>query len=134
MNDKFSHYAGISDFRGLMENWEYFLEMKGLEDKLNQLLDKHEITLFFTKGDDLYGAPESSRVIFAKLKTDDDDDPMQPNFRQEARFPVINLFRSMNGSPEDIVQSVFGLKEMPDLEVCDREKAIQMLMSNNCKC
>lgn len=133
MNNKFSHSTDIPDFRDLMEGWEYFLEVKKQEDRLNELLDKHQITLFFTKGKDLFGAPESSRVIFAKLKTNDEDDPMQPNFRQEARFPAINLFRSMSGDPDEAVQSVFGLKDLPKLKVCDREDAVKMLMTNKCK-
>ena len=132
MIDNFSKSSDSCEFHDFMARWNYAQALQEQEDRLNNLLDKHGLILFFTKGKDLYGAPEESRVIFAKLKTDDDDDPMMPNFRQEARFPAINLFRSMSGDPEEGVENVFGLKDLPLLKVCDREKAIDMLMKCGC--
>jgi len=133
MIDNFPKSADSYEFYELMALWNYAQAIQEQEDKLNGLLNKHGLILFFTKGKDLYGAPEDSRVIFAKLKSDEDDDPMMPNFRQEARFPAINLFRSMTSGPEDSVESVFGMKDIPLLKVCDREKAIEMLMKCGCE-
>lgn len=126
MSDNFS--PAFSSFRGLMDRWDYHCAFQEQEDKLNDIIDKHEIILFFNKDKDLFGAPEDSRVIFAKLKTDDDDEPMMPNFRQEAQFPAINLFKCMSGDDENAVQSVFSLKDLPKIKVCDRESAIEQML------
>lgn len=126
-DDNFSPAFGT--FRDLMDQWDYHCALQEQEDRLNDIIDKHEIILFFNKDKDLFGAPEDSRVIFAKLKTDDDDEPMMPNFRQEAQFPAINLLKCMSGENDDnSVQSVFSLKDLPKIKVCDRESAIEQMM------
>lgn len=120
----------FSSFRGLMDRWDYHCALQEQEDKLNDILDKHELILFFKKDKDLYGAPEESRLIFAKLKTDDDDEPMMPNFRQEAQFPAINLLKCLSGGDEESIQSVFSLRDIPKIKVCDRESAIKLMMKH----
>ena len=132
MNDNFS--PAFSSFRGLMDLWDHHCALQEQEDRLNDILDKHEIILFFNKDKELFGAPEDSRVIFAKLKTDDDDEPMMLNFRQEAQFPAINLFKCLNSNDdESSVQSVFGLKDLPKIKVCDRESAVKQMMKHATK-
>jgi hypothetical protein len=122
--------VGFSKFRELLDEWDHFCMIKEAEDSINDLLDRHGLILFFKKGNDLFGAPEESRLIFAKLKNDDpeDDDPMLPAFRDEAKFLGINLFKSMFDSPENSVQSMFGNSDIPKIHVCDRDEAIKMLM------
>jgi len=116
----------FSDFRRLMDAWDLGKTILECEERINDILDKHELILFFTKGDDVFGSPEEGRLVFAKLKTDTEDDPMQPGFRQEARFPAFNLFKCM-GDGEAGVESVFGIKDLPDISVIDREKAVEMM-------
>jgi len=114
----------FSSFRDLMDRWDKQLILKEELDAINNLLDKHDLILFFKKGDDLFGAPEESRLIFAKLKTDVEDDPMMPGFRQEARFPAINLAKIISDDPENSNETVFCAKDLPKIKVCSREDAI----------
>ena len=118
-------YPAFSSFRDLMDRWDIHLENI---DSMNDLLDKHELILFFKKGDDYFGAPEDSRVVFAKLKTDTEDDPMMPGFRQEARFPAFNLIKFLSNDPERSTESVFGIKDLPKISVCTREEAVDNMM------
>ena len=53
----------FSSFRDLMDRWDKQLILKEELDAINNLLDKHDLILFFKKGDDLFGAPEESRLI-----------------------------------------------------------------------
>ena len=118
-------YPAFSSFRDLMDRWDIHLENI---DSMNDLLDKHELILFFKKGDDYFGAPEDSRVVFAKLKTDTEDDPMMPGFRQEARFPAFNLIKFLSNDPEKSTESVFGIKDLPKISVCTREEAVDNMI------
>jgi hypothetical protein len=118
-------YPAFSSFRDLMDRWDIHLENI---DSMNDLLDKHELILFFKKGDDYFGAPEDSRVVFAKLKTDTEDDPMMPGFRQEARFPAFNLIKFLSEDPERSTESVFGIKDLPKISVCTREEAVDNMI------
>jgi hypothetical protein len=115
----------FSSFRDLMDRWDIQLEHI---DSMNDLLDKHELILFFKKGDEYFGAPEDSRLIFAKLKTDTEDDPMMPGFRQEARFPAFNLIKFLSNDPEKSTESVFGIKDLPKISVCTREEAVENML------
>lgn len=93
------------------------------------MLDNHELSLFFKKGEDYFGAPENSRIIFAKLKNDDEDEPMMPGFRDQAKFLALNLLKSMSGD-EDSSETMFGLSDLPQINVCDREEAIEKMLSH----
>jgi hypothetical protein len=118
-------YPAFLSFRDFLDDWDIQLENI---DSMNDLLDKHELILFFKKGDDYFGAPEDSRVVFAKLKTDTEDDPMMPGFRQEARFPAFNLVKFLSNDPERSTESVFGIKDLPKISVCTREEAVDNMM------
>jgi hypothetical protein len=125
---------GFSKFRELMDTWDRHCVIEEQETKINDLLDRHGMILFFKKGGDLYGAPEDSRLVFAKLKDhEDNDDPMQPGFRDEAKFLAINLIKSMFGSEEDSVETLFGNQDVPKIKVCDRDVVIQYLMNHKPK-
>ena len=41
------------------------------EKMIDNFIDENGLLLFFTKGKDCFGAPEQSRLVFAKLKDDD---------------------------------------------------------------
>ena len=118
-------YPAFLSFRDFLDDWDIQLENI---DSMNDLLDKHELILFFKKGDDYFGAPEDSRVVFAKLKTDTEDDPMMPGFRQEARFPAFNLIKFLSNDPEKSTESVFGIKDLPKISVCTREEAVDNMI------
>jgi hypothetical protein len=135
MNNKYFNTPspGFSKFRTLMDIWDKHCVIEEQEKSIHDLMDRHGMILFFKKGDDLFGAPEDSRLIFAKLKNDKEDDPMMPGFRDEAKFLGVNLLKSMFGSPEDSVENMFGNQDIPQIKVCDREDVIKMIMSHQIK-
>ena len=135
MNDKYFNTPspGFSKFRELMDKWDRHCFIEEQEKSVHDLLDRHGMILFFKKGDDLFGAPEESRLIFAKLKSDDEDDPMMPGFRDEAKFIGVNLMKSMFGSPEDSVENMFGQEDIPNIQVCDRDDVVKMIMNHKPK-
>lgn len=100
------------------------------EKSIHDLMDRHGMILFFKKDNTIFGAPEDSRLIFAKLKNDDpkDDDPMVPGFRDEARFTGIDLLKAMFGSPEDSVETMFGNDDIPKINVCNRDDVVKIIM------
>jgi hypothetical protein len=122
---------GFSKFRDLMETWDKYCLLQEAREKIGDMLDAHQLSLFFKKGKDYFGAPENSRIIFAKLKNDDeeDDDPMMPGFRDEAKFLALNLLKSMIGGAEDSSETMFGLPDIPQIKVCDRDEVIDKMLS-----
>lgn len=119
---------GFSNFRGLMDTWDNFCVIQEQRDKISDLLDRHELSLFFKKGDDYFGAPETSRIIFAKLKNDDDED-FTPDLRDQAKFLALNLLKAMVGSDEPS-ETLFGSNDLPTISVCDREEAIEKILNH----
>ena len=98
-----------------------------MEKNINDILDKHGLILFFKNKNSLFGAPEESRIAFARLKNNEEE----PD--EEARFTGIDLLKSMFGNDEDPIQSAFGFNDIPDIHVCDREKVIKHLMNHKPK-
>lgn len=108
-----------------MDTWdEYCLA----ENEVSDLLDGGRYILFFKKGDNVFGAPEESRVIFAKLKNPDDDITQQ--WKDEAKFVATNLLQSVMGQPVD---TMFGCKDVKDMEVMDRDKVMDLLIQKKTK-
>lgn len=125
----------FSPFRELMDCWDRHCVLEEQEKAIHDLMDRHGMILFFKKDKDLFGAPEESRLIFAKLKNDspEEDDPMMPGFRDEAKFKGINLLKSMFGSPEDSVENMFGNEDIPNIHVCDRDEVVHIIMNHKPK-
>jgi len=125
MSKKFSNDSpAFSEFRSLMDKWDQFVESK---KSLSELIDDHGLILFFKKDKEIYGAPEESRLIFAKLKTDKEDDPMQPGFLKEAQFTAIKISKLKSNDEEDSKEVVFGAKDIKKIKVIDRDEALKLL-------
>lgn len=120
----------FSSFRELMDLWDANCLVAEHEHKIGDLLDKHGLILFFKRGDEIYGAPEESRIIFAKLKNNDEEEPNEIGFKDEARFLGINLLKAMLNNPEESIETSFSNKDIPDLHVCDRDDVIKIMMKN----
>lgn len=129
--DKNTRSLGFSHFRELMDLWDHNQILLEAEDKINDLFDKHGLILFFKRGKDLYGAPEDSRMVFARLKNPHEDDDFI--IKDEAKFLAINLLKSMYGDPEESVENMFGFEDLPKIKVCDRDDIIQQLIKHNLK-
>lgn len=125
----------FSNFRELLDKWDKHCILEEQKKSIHDIMDRHGLNLFFKKGNDLFGSPEESRLIFAKLKNDtkDQDDPLAPNFRDEAKFSAINLFKSMFGSDDDSVETLFGNTDIPEIHVCDRDEVVNLIMTHKPK-
>ncbi|RTK93303.1 MAG: hypothetical protein EKK64_10360 [Neisseriaceae bacterium] len=101
-----------------------FKNFKEDMDEIENLLDGNQLNLFFKKDDDYFGAPENSRIIFAKLKNDDD---LTTDFKDQARFIAVNLINTLiNG--KDSSTTMFGLKDIPKICIIDRQEAVKKLL------
>lgn len=117
----------FSEFRSLMDIWDRHCLFENEEKNINDLLDRNQMILFFTKDGNLYGAPEESRIVFARLKSGDEDE--DAGFKDEAQFLGINLLKALMGDPEESTQTVFKEKDIPHIHVCDRDKAVKTILN-----
>lgn len=85
------------------------------EDQLADLL--RTFVMFFKRGEDFFGAPEESRIVFAKLKQPDAEDGAK--WQDEARFLALNLLTNS--------QSVFGLPDLKNLQILDADKVSDLI-------
>ena len=106
-----------SDFRLLMDQWDEFSEA---EDKINDLFGTNRLVVFFKKDDDFFGAPEESRIMFAKMKNNDDD---ISHVRDELQFLAMNLARSL----EEPTRVIMNIEDIEDLKVVGRDEVIDAL-------
>jgi hypothetical protein len=104
-----------------IKNWRNFLEFKNL----SEILDQNGFILFFKKNGKIYAAKEEDRLIFAKLKNNDTDDPMFPNFKKDAVFSAIDL-KNVSKNPNAKSES-FNYKDIKNIKVCDKEEAMRSI-------
>jgi hypothetical protein len=100
---------------------EFFLKEE-IEGKINSLIDSAGHILFFKKGEDLFGAGEDGRVVFAKMKNPDDEMPV--NWEEEASFSADNLNKVVKGEPP---QHVFHKADLDEIQIMDREEVVESL-------
>jgi hypothetical protein len=110
-----------------MDTWDLWCEDS---KHVNDMLDGHQLILFFRKGDDVFGAPEESRLAFAKMKDGKDEDEISPKWKDDASFIALNLIKSMLGDP---VENMFSMKDMPNLQIIDRDEAFSKLIDHKKK-
>jgi hypothetical protein len=120
---------GFSRFRELMDKWDDWLAIEDERVSIGDHLDGNQCILFFKKGDDIFGAPEESRLVFAKLKNPSEED-VTPSWRDEARFIALNLVQSLLGQR---TENLFGGKDLDDLQMMDRDAAVEELMKKKPK-
>ena len=116
----------ISTTQRLMAYWRSLWEA-ALDDqqkkKLKMMLDGGGLIFYFRYKDEVYGAPEGSRVTFAKMKDPDDEDHT-PGWLREANFMATNLTKMGQGQQ---VQTIFGEKDLKDVDVLSKEEAYDAL-------
>ena len=82
----------------------------------NILKEENNLVFFFKKDKTLYGAPESSRLTFARMKNPEDDDA---DWSKEATFSAYDLEKSSDKPSKNL----FGSKDLEKIQVIDQEKA-----------
>ena len=112
-------------FRDIMDTWdEVLFEQEEIEGKINSLLDGQDNILFFKKGGDIFGASEDSRIVFAKLKTPDDEEDLPSGWDKEANFDAWNLTKGLQSAPS---HQLFSKKDLKGIKVIDRDTAFDEL-------
>jgi hypothetical protein len=86
-------------------------------EKVKSFINEH-LVFFFKKGDELFGCPEESRLVFAKMKNPDDED--SKGWSDEAAFLAFNLSKALEEDNE-APKRLFYKKDMDDLQILDKE-------------
>jgi hypothetical protein len=114
---------GFSGFRSLLDQWDDVLFWEDASDRIASLLDNGGMILFFTRTGDIFGAPEESRVVFARMKKPDDDTP--DDFLDQASFMGLDLFKALTGERSHVA---FGKKDLKNIKVIDRDECEKKLV------
>lgn len=99
----------FSEFRGLMDKW----------DAAKKVMVEGDLCLFFRKGDKLYGAGESSRITFARMKSPESKEDKE--WRKDATFSAYDLEKGSES------MSIFSAADLPDIKIVDEEEAQKVL-------
>jgi hypothetical protein len=93
------------------------------KNKLKMMLDGGNLVFYFRYQNEVYGAGESSRVVFAKMKDPTDEDHT-PGWLKETNFTATNLTQLGQGSAS---QMLFTDKELNKIDVLSRDEAMNAL-------
>jgi hypothetical protein len=91
-------------------------------DKARRLMLEQDLCLFFSKDGRFYGAPENSRITFARMKNPDSDEDAA--WMKDASFSAYDLEKVADGEE---VASVFTAADLPEIKTVGREKAEKAL-------
>lgn len=100
-------------------------------NKIKNLLDDKGLILFFKKGNDIFGAPEMSRILFSKMKNPNPiDDEDQEDLGDDAKFSALNLMKAL--TQPQVEDDIFSNQDIPKIKVIDRDDAENQLSSCSC--
>lgn len=88
--------------------------------ELEEVIDAENLTMFFKFKDSIYGLPEMSRVVFAKLKDPNDEDNNKV-WRKEANFSAINLQKEQDN------QTILNADDVKDIKIISKEEALKAM-------
>jgi hypothetical protein len=91
------------------------LSNQDLEKKLEEFFNKNGLIFFFKIEKEIFGASESSRLVFASLK-----DKSVP---KDSQFLAFRLSSDI----EDIKQKIFSKDDFDKLKVIDEKEAIETI-------
>jgi hypothetical protein len=89
--------------------------------KVKNIIDGQNLIIFFRKGDSVFGAPEESRIVFARMKNPSDDEPLA----DDSNFSAFDLTQALNGNS---TENLFSLGDLPSIDVITRDQAEDALM------
>lgn len=107
----------FSSFRHLMDLWDEAVDRSQIEE----MIDGNNFVFFFKSKGDVYGAPEGSRLVFAKMKNPEDE---PSGWLEEASFSAINFNKALSG---ERVKSIFTAKNLEEIDVIEKDKAVDEL-------
>lgn len=109
---------GFSSFRDLMDKW----------DMAAQMFVESDLCLFFKKDGVLYGATETGRITFARMKSPESKE--DKDWGKEATFAAYDLEKSAGGEKS---MSVFHLTDIPKIEIMNQQGVEKELKSKGKK-
>jgi hypothetical protein len=116
----------FSTFRDLLDIWDENLKL----EKIKTMIDGN-LVLFFNKDNEYFGCPEESRLVFAKIKSPDEDDAA--SWADEAGFLALNLSRALEGEDEEPPKKLFYKKDLDDIKIMDKEELEKILFKKDKK-
>lgn len=109
----------IGDYKRLVKNWFSILENNSkISSRINNIIEGNNLIFFFKINDKIFGAPEESRLVFAKIKNKDKD--ISPT----ANFMGFNLEKAMLGQE---IMNLFSKKDIPNMKVLSKEQTKKLL-------
>lgn len=114
------HYPAFSSFRELMTLWDEAIGEMDKEDRVRSLLDGQNFILFFKKDNGFFGAPEESRLTFARIKDEEEN-------MEDARFMAVNLIDALAGK---MTQNLFNSDDIKKIKIIDKEDCGKHLLKH----
>lgn len=102
----------FSEFRSLMDRW----------DEARRLMLEQDMCLFFKKDGRLYGATETGRITYARMKNPETAEDRA--WMKDASFSAYDLEKTADGEE---VASVFGAADLPSIKPLDEDEAAKIL-------
>lgn len=112
-----------------MDIWDENLDKEDKKNQIRRLVDGENLILFFKKDGDVFGAPEESRVVFARMKNPDDGETPE-GWLDDANFIAVNLAKAMQG---DKTTHMFSNKDLKSIKVVDKDSVEGLLMKEPAK-
>jgi len=110
--------------RHLIDTWEQATADEDKLQRVRDIIDGQELLLFFQSKGNIYGAPEESRIVFAKMKHPDEE--VSDEWIEDASFSAMNLTRALNGERSE---NIFSVKDMDDIAVISPDVVEDRLLS-----
>ena len=101
-------------FRDMMDRWDAVLLQE--QDNLDAILAGNNFVFYFMRDKEIYGAPEESRITFARMKFPTDDVPA--GWAREATFKGFSINDALEGRK---TETVIGFDDLKDIKVIDEE-------------
>lgn len=98
-------------------------EQNDKKSKIKNLIDNN-LVFFFKKNNELFGCPEDSRLIFAKLKHPDEE--YNNAWAKEAAFLALNLSKAL--SAEETPKMLFYKKDLDGLDIVDKSEIDKLFL------
>jgi hypothetical protein len=102
---------------------KFLWEQTDKSTRINSILDG-EFIFFFVYDKELYGAPEGSRVTYAKMRDKNDEDNTK-GWLKEANFMASNLYKCLDGENN---HRIFGYKELNNIHVITDKKEVEKML------
>lgn len=106
----------FSEFRSWMDKWDTYQETSGKKQQIKAFFDQNDLIMFFTYEGDVYGSPEESRLVFARM--------VAKELPSDTTFVAYDLEKTLEG---DEVLKTFSKKDFKKMHIIPVEEAEKLL-------